>query len=69
MILSQIYDLLSWLLPQCDRFPKTQRFVITQRLQGAALDFQEALFKANARGGERRYHKIVVRAHGARYVG
>ncbi len=52
VILTQTYDLLTWLLPQCDRFPKAQRFVITQRLQGAALDFQEALFEANARGGE-----------------
>ncbi|MGH8490412.1 MAG: hypothetical protein ACREXS_16490 [Gammaproteobacteria bacterium] len=32
VILSQTYDSLTWLLPQCDRFPKAQRFVITQRL-------------------------------------
>ena len=51
VIFTQTYDLLSWLLPQCERFPKCQRFVITQRLQNAALDFQEAIFEANARSG------------------
>lgn len=64
VILTQTYDLLTWLLPQCDRFPKTQRFVITQRLQGAALDFQEALFEANARSGTRRLaHLEAADAH------
>jgi four helix bundle protein len=57
VIFTHTYDLLSWLLPQCERFPKSQRFVITQRLQGAALDFQEAIFEANARsGGQRLEH-------------
>jgi hypothetical protein len=51
VIFTQTYDLLTWLLPQCEHFPKSQRFVVTQRLQGAALDFQEAIFDANARGG------------------
>ena len=47
VIFTQTYDLLTWLLPQCERFPKSQRFVVTQRLQDAALDFQEAIFEAN----------------------
>lgn len=54
VIFTQTYDLLTWLLPQCERFPKSQRFVVTQRLQAAALDFQEAIFEANARSGARR---------------
>ena len=54
VILTQTYDLLTWLLPHCERFPKSQRFVVTQRLQGALLDFQEALFDANARAGAQR---------------
>lgn len=51
VIFTQTYDLLTWLLPQCQSFPKHQRFVVTQRLQGAALDFQEAIFEANSRSG------------------
>lgn len=58
VIFTQTYDLLTWLLPQCERFPKTQRFVVTQRLQGAALDFQESLFEANARGGGQRLAQL-----------
>lgn len=58
VIFTQTFDLLNWLFPQCERFPKTQRFVVTQRLQGAALDFQEALFDANARSGEARFQRL-----------
>jgi four helix bundle protein len=54
VIFTQTYDLLTWLLPQCERFPAAQRFVVTQRLQGAALDFQEAIFEANSRSGAHR---------------
>jgi four helix bundle protein len=58
VIFTQTYDLLTWLLPQCERFPKSQRFVVTQRLQSAALDFQEAIFEANARGGAQRLNHL-----------
>jgi 23S rRNA-intervening sequence protein len=58
VIFTQTYDLLTWLLPQCKRFPKSQRFVVTQRLQGSALDFQEALFEANARGSVQRLQHL-----------
>ena len=58
VIFTQTHDLLTWLLPQCERFPKSQRFVVTERLQASALDFQEAIFEANARGGARRLHHL-----------
>ncbi len=58
VIFTQTYDLLTWLLPQCDRFPKAQRFVVTQRLQGTLLDFQEAIFEANAREGMQRLEHL-----------
>jgi four helix bundle protein len=64
VIFTQAYDLLTWLLPQCERFPKSQRFVVTQRLQDAALGFQEAIFEANARSGPRRLeHLQAADAH------
>jgi len=64
VILTQTYDLLTWLIPQCERFPKSQRFVVTQRLQDAALDFQEAIFDANARSGDQRLsHLQAADAH------
>lgn len=47
-------NLLRWLLPRCEDFPKTQRFVLTARLQDAVLDFQETIVMANARRGRER---------------
>ncbi len=64
VIFTRTFDLLNWLLPHCERFPKSQRFVVTQRLQGAALDFQEAIFDANARRGpDRVKHLAAADAH------
>jgi hypothetical protein len=45
IILTRTFDLLSWLLPKADGFPKLYRSTVTQRLMGAALDFQEALYR------------------------
>ena len=58
VIFTQTYDLLTWLLPHCEGFPKAQRFGVTQRLQDALLDFQEALFEANAQAGELRMQHL-----------
>jgi 23S rRNA-intervening sequence protein len=64
VIFTQTFDLLSWLLPHCERFPKSQRFVVTQRLLAAALDFQEAVFDANARSSTPRLqHLQAADAH------
>ena len=53
-----------WFLPQAEKFPKNQRFVLTKRLTDAALDFQEALFDANAHRSERRIaHLQAADAH------
>ncbi len=48
VIFTRTYDLLTWLLPCSEKFPKAQRFVVTQRLQNAVLDFSEHLHEANA---------------------
>ena len=53
-LFSRTFDFLSWLLPRTQSFPRPQRFVTTQRLQNAALDFQELIVEAeNARGAAR----------------
>lgn len=54
IIFTRTYDFVSWLIPLTLNFPRSQRFVVTQRLQGAALAFQELLIEANnQRGGPR----------------
>jgi hypothetical protein len=54
IILTRTFDLLSWLLPKADGFPKLYHSTVTQRLMGVALDFQEALYDAQSQGGSTR---------------
>lgn len=54
IILTRTYDLLSWLLPKAETFPKQYRQTVVRRLTDAALDFQEALFEAQSQGGSTR---------------
>lgn len=54
VIFTRTFDLLEWLLPKSERFPRAYRSTATQRLMDAALDLQEALVTAEARAGSRR---------------
>lgn len=64
IILTRTFDLLAWLTPRTERFPKLHRFTVTQRLMNAALDFQEALFDAHSQTGTTRYkHLRAADAH------
>ena len=54
VILSRSFDLLTWLLPKIEQFPRIYRYSVTRRMMDAALDFQELLFDAqNQRGSQR----------------
>lgn len=48
VIFTRTYDLLSWLLPKSERFPKIYRSTVTRRLMDAALDLQESLLEAQS---------------------
>ncbi len=64
IILTRTFDLLTWLLPKSERFPKIYRYTVTQRMMDAALDFQEALFDAQSQGGTtRKKHLRAADAH------
>jgi hypothetical protein len=54
IILTRTFDLLAWLGPRSENFPKAYRLTVTLRLMDAALDFQEALFDAQSQGGTTR---------------
>jgi four helix bundle protein len=58
IIFTRTYDLITWLLPLTEKFPRSQRFVITQRLQYAALNFQELILEANSQRGLLRVEKL-----------
>ncbi len=58
LILTRTFDLLAWLLPKAERFPRVYRPTVVQRMMDAALDFQEALFDAQSQGGSTRQRHL-----------
>ncbi|WP_295623169.1 diversity-generating retroelement protein Avd [uncultured Lamprocystis sp.] len=54
IVLTRTYDLLAWLLPKGEGFPRVYRHTVTQRLMNAALDLQDGLFLAQSRRGAAR---------------
>ena len=58
IIFTRTYDFITWLIPLTQNFPRSQRFILTQRLQKAALDFQELIIEANALRGANRLEKL-----------
>lgn len=64
IILTKTFDMLAWLLPKTETFPKTYRFTLSQRLMDSALDFQEAIFAAQSQlGTTRQKHLRTADAH------
>ena len=58
VILTKTFDLLTWLLPRAEKFPRVYRHSVGGRLIDAALDFQEALFDAQSQGGSTRQRHL-----------
>jgi len=54
VLLTRLFNLLAWLLPKSERFPRVYRLTVTLRLMNAALDCQEAVFTAQSASGSRR---------------
>lgn len=50
----RLYDLLAWLAPRSESFPRPHRHTITKRMMDAALDTHEAVFEAQGRRGRER---------------
>jgi four helix bundle protein len=63
-LFTRTFDFLTWLLRRTQSFPRSQRFVVTQRLQNAALDFQELIVEADAARGTAR-RDLLQRADAA----
>jgi hypothetical protein len=54
VIFSRVFDLLAWLVPKGESFPRSFRQTVTARLLGAALDLPEHLLDAQSRHGPQR---------------
>lgn len=48
------YDLLLWLVPQVQKFPRIHRFGLAERIQRVAMDFQDAIITAGKSKDEAR---------------
>jgi hypothetical protein len=67
-IFTKTYDLLLWLIPCTQKFPKDQRFVLAKRIQDTLFDLQEALIAAgmniekarNLQGADVRLRQLQV---------
>ena len=46
-LFTKTFDFVTWLMPVTNNFPRTQRFVLTQRLVDATLNFYELTLEAN----------------------
>jgi hypothetical protein len=58
-IFTRTFDLLSWLLPVTNHFPRAHRHSYSSRLLGAAFDLREHLEEANLRRGAARRERLV----------
>jgi len=59
-IFTRTYDLLTWLLPATNNFPRAHRHTFTHRLLDAAFDLRERLEEANLRREARRAERLSV---------
>ena len=53
-IFTKTYDLLKWLVPHVDKYPKSQRFRLAKRIEDAAFEFYGLLIQATKEGKPRR---------------
>lgn len=53
-VIVKTYDLIAWLIPHTQKFPKSQRFVMAKRVEDSALDVYASLVAASKRRGAAR---------------
>ena len=58
VIFTRTFDLLAWLLPMSNHFPRAHRHTFTRRLLDAAFDLRERLEEANHRQGGARVERL-----------
>jgi hypothetical protein len=59
-IFTRTYDLLTWLLPATNHFPRAHRHTVTRRFLDAAFDLRERLEEANLRHGAARLERLAL---------
>jgi four helix bundle protein len=59
-IFVRTYDFIQWLIPRTMSFPRSQRFILTKRLQDSVLDFYEAIIEAALCSDRKRRSQLHV---------
>jgi hypothetical protein len=57
-LFTRSYDFLLWLIPQVQKFPRSHRFGLGERIQRLALDFQDSLVAAGKSDGAARRERL-----------
>lgn len=58
-IFEKTYELILWLYPAVNKFPKSQRFVLGQQIENTALNILKGIIQANAERAKLPYLKQV----------
>lgn len=65
-LFTKSYDFLLWLIPLTLKFPRSQRFLLAERLSSLALEFYDAILEATLEPGQqeaqlRRADKLLTK--------
>jgi len=47
VVVTRVYDLILWLLPKLEKFPRSQKFLLGDRIETALFEILEFLIEAN----------------------
>ncbi|MBE2233801.1 MAG: diversity-generating retroelement protein Avd [Anaerolinea sp.] len=59
-LFTKTFDFTVWLMQVSNHFPRSQRFIVTQRFLDAALNFQELVLEANVKRMPERLEKLLL---------
>jgi hypothetical protein len=67
--LTKTYDLIAWMVPTLEKFPRSQRFLLGDRIQSALLDILELLIRAAySKNKENAIREANLKLETARYL-
>ena len=59
VIFQKVYDLILWLYPTVNKFPKSQRFVLGQQIENTVLEILKGTIQANQESDKLPYLKQI----------
>lgn len=59
VIFQKVYDLILWLYPTVNKFPKSQRFVLGQQIENTVLEILKGIIQANQESNKTPYLKQI----------